>query len=175
MTLTVTKLDAMPAAEAAFQLAACCGASAWVARMLSRRPFGSREQLLIAADEVADTLAEGDWLEAFAHHPKIGQGTSNSVVSTTAESWSVGEQSAVASADGAVRAALSDANAAYEDRYGFIFIICASGRGAQEILDALLARMRHERSEEIQVAAREQRQITRRRLEKLLEHAVSRR
>ena len=171
MTISVARLDAMPAAETAFKLAACCGASAWVSRMLIRRPFGSREQLFAAADEVAGTLEEADWLEAFAHHPKIGQRTSNAAVSTTAESWSVGEQSAVGAASTAVRAALSEANDTYEARFGFVFIICAAGRGAQEILGALRMRMQNDRSEEIRAAAREQQQITRLRLEKLLDSA----
>ena len=168
MTITVAQLDTMPAAEAAFKLAACCGSSTWVSRMVARRPFGSREQLFAASEEVAETLHESDWLEAFAHHPRIGQRISNAVVSTTAESWSTGEQSAVATASVAVRAALADANAEYEERQRFIFIICAAGKSAEEILAAVRARMQNSRPEEIRVASREQRQITRLRLEKLI-------
>ena len=168
MTITVARLDAMPVAEAAFKLAACCGASKWVAGMLAQRPFGSRDRLFEASDEVADTLAEPDWLEAFSHHPRIGQRRSNSAGSTTAESWSTGEQSAVVTASTEVRAALVDANDKYESRFGFIFIICANGRSAEEILAMLEVRMSNERVDEVLVAAREQQRITRLRLEKLL-------
>jgi 2-oxo-4-hydroxy-4-carboxy-5-ureidoimidazoline decarboxylase len=168
MTITIAQLDTMPDAEAAFKLAACCGSSKWVAGMVARRPFGSRARLFTASEEVADTLRETDWLEAFAHHPRIGQRISNAVVSTTAESWSTGEQSAVATASIALRAALADANAEYEERHRFIFIICASGKSAEDILAALRARMDNSRADEILVAAREQRQITRLRLEKLI-------
>ena len=168
MTITVARLDAMPVAEAAFKLAACCGASKWVAGMLAQRPFGSRDRLFEVSDEIAHTLAEPDWLEAFSHHPRIGQRRSNSAVSTTAESWSTGEQSAVVTASTEVRAALVDANDKYESRFGFIFIICANGRSAEEILAMLEVRMTNERAEEVLVAAREQQRITRLRLEKLL-------
>ena len=168
MTITVAQLDAMPVAEAAFKLAACCGASKWVAGMLAQRPFGSRDRLFEASGEVAHTLVEPDWIEAFSHHPRIGQRRSNSAVSTTEESWSTGEQSAVATASTKVRAALVDANAEYESRFGFIFIICATGRSAEEILAVLEARMRNEPAAEVLVAAREQQLITRLRLEKLL-------
>ena len=168
MTITVAQLDTLPDAEAAFKLAACCGASAWVSGMLARRPFASRDQLFTASEEVARTLRDSDWLEAFAYHPRIGKRNSNAVVSTTAESWSIGEQSASATASTAVRAALADANAEYEERFGFIFIICASGRSADEILAALRERMDNEPGAEIFVAAREQQQITRLRLEKLI-------
>ena len=168
MTITIAQLDEMPDAEVAFKLAACCGSARWVAEMLTRRPFGSRGHLVGAAVEVAASLREPDWLEAFTHHPKIGQRISNAVVSTSAESWSTGEQSAVASASTAIRAALADANDEYAQRFGFIFIICASGRSATEILAALRARMGNTREKEIFVAAGEQQQITRLRLEKLV-------
>lgn len=173
MTISAAELDAMPEAEAAFKLAACCGSSKWVAGMLRRRPFGSRAAVLDAGDTVSDALERDDWLEAFSHHPRIGERNSNSVVSTSAESWSAGEQSAVATADTALRAALVDANAAYEARFGFIFIIRAAGRGAAEILAALRERMENEVGTEVFVAALEQKQITRLRLEKLItpEHA----
>ena len=168
MTITIAQLDAMPDAEVAFKLAACCGSARWVAEMLARRPFGSRGHLVGAADEVAASLREPDWMEAFTHHPRIGQRISNAVVSTSAESWSTGEQSAVASASATIRAVLADANDEYAQRFGFIFIICASGRSAEEILAALRARMGNTREKEIFVAAREQQQITRLRLEKLV-------
>lgn len=168
MTISVAQLDAMPDAEAAFKLAACCGASTWVAGMLKRRPFRSREQLFAASDQVAASLQQDDWLEAFSHHPRIGQRNSNAAVSTTAESWSTGEQSAVSAASSEVRAQLAEANAEYENRFGFIFIISASGKNAEEILTALRQRLSNQMGSEIRIAAVEQRKITRLRLERLV-------
>ena len=169
MTLTIAEFDALRDAEAAFKLAACCGASRWVAEMLKRRPFGTRAALIAASDDVAVLLNDSDWLEAFAYHPRIGQRRSNAAVSTTAESWSTGEQSAVSNASSEIRAAIKDGNDEYEQKFGFIFIISAAGRSAEQILAALRQRMSNAPNEEIRVAAREQQLITRLRLEKLVE------
>lgn len=168
MTITIAEFDAMLDAEAAFKLAACCGSSAWVSRMLERRPFHSREHLFNEADVVAQTLGDSDWLEAFSHHPRIGQRRSNAVVSSTAESWSTGEQSAVSLSDITVRAAIADANAQYEEQFHFIFIISASGRTADAILSELRGRLANSREAELRIAAAEQQKITRLRLEKLV-------
>lgn len=168
MTLTLAQLDTIPEAEAAFKLASCCGSSKWVAGMVARRPFGTREKLLAVADEIALTLQPSDWLEAFEHHPRIGQTHSGSIISATAALWSKGEQSAASKASEDTRAALIEANAEYEKRFGFIFIICAQGRGADEILTAVRERLANEPDAEIFIAAREQKQITRLRLEKLI-------
>lgn len=168
MTITITEFDTMPEAEAAFKLAACCGSSAWVSRMLERRPFRSRDHLFNGADEVAQTLGNADWLEAFSHHPRIGQRRSNAVVSSSAESWSTGEQSVVSLADTTVRAAIADANARYEEQFHFIFIISASGRTADAILAELRRRLDNSSEAEMRTAAGEQQKITRLRLEKLV-------
>lgn len=168
MTLTLAQLDTMPEAEAAFKLAACCGSSKWVSGMVSRRPFATREKLLAAADEIAMTLHPKDWLEAFEHHPRIGERQAGAMVSATAADWSQGEQSASSRATEDTRAALIEANAEYETKFGFIFIICANGRSAGEILVALRDRLANEPDAEIFIAAREQQQITRLRLEKLV-------
>ena len=168
MTLTLAQLDTIPEAEAAFKLAACCGSSKWVEGMVARRPFGSREKLLAAADEIALTLLPSDWMEAFAHHPRIGETQSGSIVSATAAAWSKGEQTAASRATQDTRAALIEANADYERRFGFIFIIFAKARSADEILSALRERLANEPDAEIFIAAREQKQITLLRLEKLI-------
>lgn len=168
VTLSLAQLDTMPEAEAAFKLAACCGSSSWVAGMVARRPFGSRERLLAAADDISRTLHPSDWLEAFAHHPRIGERQAGAIVSATAAGWSKGEQSASSRASDDIRAALIEANAEYERKFGFIFIICANGRSAEEILAALRDRLSNEADAEIFAAAREQQQITRLRLEKLV-------
>ena len=170
MTLTLAQLDTIPEAEAAFKFAACCGSSKWVEAMVSRRPFGTRENVLAAAEEIALTLLPSDWLEALAHHPRIGETHAGAgpIVSATAAAWSKGEQIAASRATEDTRAALIEANAEYEKRFGFIFIICAKGRSAEEILSALRERLANEPDAEIFIAAREQKQITLLRLEKLI-------
>jgi 2-oxo-4-hydroxy-4-carboxy-5-ureidoimidazoline decarboxylase len=168
MTITVAQLDTMSESEAAFKLAACCGSSRWVAEMVRRRPFSDPMQLFSAGEEVASQLTDDDWREAFSHHPKIGERKASAKVSTTAASWSKGEQASTGRVSGAIRDALSAANAEYERKFGFIFIICATGLSADEILSALLARLENTPEQEMIIAAGEQRKITRLRLEKLV-------
>jgi OHCU decarboxylase len=167
VTLTVAELDAMPDAEAAFKLASCCGSSKWVAGMVAARPFGSKGAVFAAADRLARELHPSDWLEAFAHHPKIGENRASAEVSTVASEWSKGEQSAVVDSGAHVQGELADANREYLERFGYIFIICASGRTALEILAELRTRMDNDPAVELAIAAREQRLITRLRLNKL--------
>ena len=165
---SVAELDAMPAELAARELAACCGATRWVRGMLARRPFGSREALLDAADEVWRGLGPDDWHEAFSHHPRIGERASAAAAPARAGAWSSAEQAGVASADDGVRAALAEGNREYERRFGFIYVVCAAGKSARELLDILHARLGSDRETELRAAAEEQRKITRLRLEKLL-------
>ena len=107
MTIDIAQLDAATDAEAAVQLAACCGASTWVAGMIARRPFRSRDRLLAAADEVSDTLGERDWREAFQHHPRIGEQHASTAVCNTAAQWSAAEQAGASVANADVQSALA--------------------------------------------------------------------
>ena len=168
MTLTVAELDRMPAGAAEQALEACCGSRAWVAGMLARRPFTALDGVLAASDEVADELGSADWLDAFAHHPRIGEQRAKAAVPAGARAGSSSEQAAAAASPDATRARLADANRVYEERFGFIFIIFASGRSAGEILDELERRLGNDREREIRVAAAEQQKITRLRLTRLL-------
>ena len=168
MIVSVAQFDRMADADATSALTACCGSSTWVATMMSRRPFRSRGACLAASDSAFETLQAPDWLEAFSHHPRIGERQAAASVSATAAAWSASEQSNAAPSGAEVNAELAAANAAYEARFGFIFIICARGRGTDEILAALRARMHNEADAEIAIAAREQQQITHLRLEALL-------
>ncbi len=163
------RLDALSPTDAEAALRACCGSMRWVYAMLARRPFVTPDAVLTASDEVWATCGEEDWLEAFRAHPRIGESKAAPTQSTTAASWSKQEQSSVAMTTDEVRAALADVNRAYETRYGFIYIVCATGRTAPEMLDFARARMGNERSEEMRIAAGEQAKITRIRLEKLLQ------
>lgn len=167
--LRVADLDVMPASEAEELLRACCGASAWVEGMLSRRPFHRCDALLAAADEIWWSLGERDWREAFAHHPRIGETGSVASRSVRARDWSHGEQGSMRQAAGDVRTALADANASYEARFGYLCIICATGKSPDELLALTRARLANAPDAELRVAAEEQRKITRLRLAKLFQ------
>ena len=164
----VQVLDAMPAGRAAALLAECCGSSRWVTAMLSRRPFVSAERLLTASTEVWHSLDSDDWLESFAHHPRIGQRASDRPQGEQGARWSEAEQQGVNGASDVTRTALANANRAYEQRFGFIYIVCAAGKSADEMLVIANGRMQHDLAQEITVAAAEQHAITQLRLERLV-------
>jgi OHCU decarboxylase len=129
--------------------------------MTGRRPFASAEEVLAAADEIWGSLGASDWLEAFAAHPKIGD-------SSTSDRAAAREQSGVAAAGAELRARLAECNREYEARFGYIFIICAQGRSAGEMLESLERRLGNPAGEELRIAAAEQAKITRLRLNRLL-------
>ncbi|AMJ64729.1 2-oxo-4-hydroxy-4-carboxy-5-ureidoimidazoline decarboxylase [Hymenobacter sp. PAMC 26628] len=166
--MTLSDLNALPIAARAGALATCCGAPAWVGALNQRFPFATAAALLAAADAVWYGLAEADWREAFAHHPKIGDvGALKEKFASTA-AWAAGEQGAVRRASDATLGALAAGNAAYEAKFGYIFIVCATGKSADEMLALLQARLPNAPAAEIQIATGEQAKITRLRLEKLL-------
>jgi 2-oxo-4-hydroxy-4-carboxy-5-ureidoimidazoline decarboxylase len=132
--------------------------------MLARRPFRSRELMLAAAREEWFALSPSDWLEAFSHHPKIGDRGALQERFAATRDFSEREQSGVNAASGEVLAALAERNREYERRFGFIFIVCASGRSAHEMLGMLEARLTNGATREIQLAAEEQMKITELRL-----------
>ena len=164
----LSRLNEGPAGEARVELERCCGASRWAEAMIARRPFRDRETLLAAADEVWWGLEESDWREAFAHHPKIGDADALRARFASTRQWAAGEQAGVRSATEETLVALADGNRAYEDRFGFIFIVCATGKTADAMLSLLRARLANDPRDEIRIAAAEQAKITRVRLEKLL-------
>lgn len=165
----VARLNAMPVAELAECLRACCGAPRWVDRMIARRPFLSPEAVHAAADEVCRTLTRDDWLEAFAHHHPLGETQAQIPLCDRATGWSVGEQAALATAGVDVRTALAATNAAYEQRFGYICIICAAGKDSEELLAITRARLGNKSAIELKIAAEEQRKITQLRLNKLFQ------
>jgi OHCU decarboxylase len=136
--------------------------------MTAARPFASLEELCEQADIVCQSLNEEDWLEAFRAHPKIGGKKAETNQSLQAQSWSAQEQSGVANAASKTINELAQKNRDYEARFGFIFIVCATGKSPEEMLTILQARIDNDRHEELLIAAEEQRKITRLRLEKLL-------
>lgn len=156
--MTVAELNLSPAAEQA--LRRCCGSTRWARLMAAARPFASVDAALVTARVIWEALAPPDWLEALAAHPRIGE--------RTADAWAAAEQAGAASATGDVRAQLAAVNRAYEARFGYIFIVRAAGRTAEEMLAIAEARLKHAPDEELRVAAGEQRDITRLRLMALL-------
>jgi 2-oxo-4-hydroxy-4-carboxy-5-ureidoimidazoline decarboxylase len=155
-----------PARAAAF--ARCCGARRWVEGMLALAPFASHGAVLAGAERVWAGLGPDDLREAFAHHPQIGGDLAalRARFPSTA-AWSGGEQAGVAAADDAVLQALAAGNARYLARFGYIFIVCATGKSAAEMLALLESRLANPPERELAIAAAEQAGITRLRLEKL--------
>ncbi|MGE0786052.1 MAG: 2-oxo-4-hydroxy-4-carboxy-5-ureidoimidazoline decarboxylase [Sandaracinaceae bacterium] len=162
-------LDRMSDDDARAALTRCCGARAWVDAMLAARPFGSAEAAMSAARKSFSEMEDADHLEAFSHHPRIGEdlGELRKRFAGTA-SLSEREQASVSAASEETLEALREINRAYFERYGFIFIVCASGKTADEMLGLCRARMNHGRDEELRIAAAEQIQIAELRLAALL-------
>ena len=166
--MTVNELDAAAAAHARELLTACCGASPWVDAMLAARPFRDRERLFAAADRAWADLTAEQLGDAIARHPRLGASRAKAALSTREQAWSAGEQSGAGSADDAARAALAEGNEAYERRFGHMFILCATGLGAAEMLAALRRRLGNDAATERDITGAELQKITRLRLEKLL-------
>jgi 2-oxo-4-hydroxy-4-carboxy-5-ureidoimidazoline decarboxylase len=158
--VNLADLNALAESEALEKFRACCGSSRWAGKMTQLRPFHSREELLAAADEVWNSLGPDDWREAFAHHPRIGDRATGTAAT---------EQSGIRSAADDVRAELAKANREYEERFGYIYIVCATGRTADEMLDIVKQRLNNDPDTELKVAAEEQRKITQIRLKTQVE------
>lgn len=157
--MTLDELNAMPVQEAAAAFTKCCGSSRWVGAIVSARPFASVDELMKAADDAWEAASEDDWHEAFSHHPRIGE---------QAKGWAASEQSGVRDARAGIRDELAAVNQAYEEKFGYIYIVCATGRSAGEMLAIAKERMNNDAATELRVAAAEQHMITRLRLRKLL-------
>jgi 2-oxo-4-hydroxy-4-carboxy-5-ureidoimidazoline decarboxylase len=163
----IDALNAMPLLEARAALLRCCGSIRWVELMLSHRPFTSSEQLYQFAEAEWNTLDRSDWLEAFAAHPRIGDVESLRKKFAGTADLCGAEQASVKDADEATIQALVAGNRQYEERFWHIFIVCATGKSAQEMLALLRSRLSNDPDTELRIAAAEQAKITRLRLEKL--------
>lgn len=159
--MTLADLNALSRDDAERELLKCCGSTKWARTMVARRPFTALPDVLTAADEVAAELGDEDWLEAFAAHPRIGE--------RTLSAWSQAEQESALNASADIQQKLADRNREYEDKFGFIFIVFATGKSPEEILGLLDTRIENDQESEILNAAAEQQQITRNRLLKLLD------
>jgi 2-oxo-4-hydroxy-4-carboxy-5-ureidoimidazoline decarboxylase len=167
--MTFHEFNILPKSELRQTLLACCGSSAWVERMLPFIPAEDIVELLEDAEEQWWKCNADDWKEAFAHHPKIGDVASLEKKFGNAAQWSASEQSNVATASKETLEALAKGNRDYEAKFGYIFIVCASGKSAAEMLALLQSRLPNDPATEIEIAADEQNKITKLRLEKLLE------
>jgi OHCU decarboxylase len=146
---------------------ACCGARRWAEGMVALRPIGSVQELSEAADRMWSTMNAEDWNEAFACHPRIGERTATHAAPKSL-AWSRQEQASAENAADGVLAELADGNSAYEDRFGFTYIVCATGKSAEEMLEILRRRLKNDRETELIEAAEQQRQILQIRLGKWL-------
>jgi OHCU decarboxylase len=173
LTQGIARLNALSSEEAQAELLKCCGSTNWARRMAQQRPFptggDAMRRLLDSADRVWWDLGREDWLEAFSRHPRIGEKAAAKNASAETRRWSEEEQSGTRRAREQVLAALAKANRAYEQRFGYIFIVCATGKSSEEMLALLQQRLQNDPAAELRMAAEEQRRITHLRLQKLLQ------
>ena len=168
MNAKLAAWNAAGEAEAMNAMMACCGARRWAAQMVSLRPIAGVEQLSEAADRVWATMQEPDWLEAFACHPRIGERKTAAHAEAQSAAWSRAEQAQTSAASDDVVAELAEGNRLYEERFGFTYIVCATGKSAGEMLAILKRRLQSNRDAELREAAEQQRQIMQIRLGKWL-------
>ena len=147
----------------------CCGSINWARMMTGARPFADVIALIKQAEQIWQKLEAEDWLEAFAAHPKIGTRRAAPKQQARSANWSRDEQSGTQTADDSVLDALAEANRLYEKKFGYIFIVCATGKSTKEMLDICRLRLNNDADSELRIAADEQRKITEIRLKKLLE------
>ena len=176
--MMVAELNALPAAEAHELFLRCCASHAWARAMTERRPFVDRASLGREADTIWRGLGRDDWLEAFAAHPRIGgppvagragtAGQTGRPADPEPDRLAAREQAGMDTASETIRRRMDHGNREYEARFGFIYLVCATGRAAEDLVAILEERLTHSRDEELRIAAEEQRQITRLRLERWL-------
>jgi 2-oxo-4-hydroxy-4-carboxy-5-ureidoimidazoline decarboxylase len=170
----LVRWNSVSTATAVKEILPCCGSRAWAEGIVTRRPLRNEETLLATADEIWRSLAESDWLEAFRSHPRIGESRAGGSPAcagalTQSEVWSEQEQHRVREVSDASRAALAEGNRVYEHKFNRIFIVCAAGKSAAEILAILKRRLKNDEPTELREAADQQRQITQIRLQRWLQ------
>jgi 2-oxo-4-hydroxy-4-carboxy-5-ureidoimidazoline decarboxylase len=168
MSHVLLRWNLLPVGEAAKEVLPCCGSHAWATGMASSRPVEDLATLLATSDRIWRDLTAEDWLEAFQSHPRIGESTGPRESPARSQDWSVQEQRRAAESDDLLKRALGEANREYEQRFHRIFIICASGKSAEEILANLRHRLKNDDAAELREAAEQQRQIVQIRLRKWL-------
>jgi 2-oxo-4-hydroxy-4-carboxy-5-ureidoimidazoline decarboxylase len=160
--------NALPPGEAASEILSCCGSRAWAACLAGKRPFADEETLFAAADDCWQNLSQADWLEAFRSHPRIGEQHAHKKTTAVSAAWSRSEQSQMSQADDAILQQMREGHRQYEERFGRIFIVCASGKQPAEMLSILERRLGNDPAQELQESAAQQQQIMQLRLRKWL-------
>jgi OHCU decarboxylase len=163
---TFADWNQLPEADALAPVLACCGSNAFALAVIHGRPYPDVDSLLAKADDIWWSLAEDDWLQAFACHPRIGESPAG--CSRQFSAWSTEEQSKARTAAEFILDSITRKNREYEARHGFIYIVCASGRSAEELLAILDRRLTNTTEAELREAAEQQRQITHLRIRKWL-------
>ena len=166
--MTLDQLNRLSEADAAAAFTQCCACARWVERMEIGRPYEGLSEMLEISDRIWEECDVDDYLEAFQGHPRIGDVESLAKKYANTKTWAGSEQKGMDSADPVVIQRLADGNKSYEEKFGHIFIVCATGKSAAEMLALLEARMPNDPKTEVMVAAEEQNKITRLRLKKLL-------
>jgi OHCU decarboxylase len=146
----------------------CCGSKNWAQQIAAEGPYDNLDELIEEADRIWWSLEPGDWLEAFHSHPKIGEKKAATPTAAEAQQWSADEQSGIRNSAQQTLLALAALNKTYEENFGYIFIVCASGKSSEEMVDILRERLENNPDEELRIAAGEQAKITELRLRKLL-------
>ena len=154
--------------EAAQEILPCCGSVSWARGMVSKRPIEDEQSLVSGSDEVWNGLTARDWMEAFSKHPRIGEQKAPQSAGALSAAWSAQEQSSIVTAEQEVHLALAEGNLAYERHFGRVFIVCATGKSATEMLEILRRRLENDDQTELCESAEEQRKITNIRLRKWL-------
>ncbi len=170
--MKLAEFNALSTDEAVKDLMRCCGARRWATQMAARRPYNTVESVMKMADDLWARMDRTDVLEAFRHHPKIGDVASLRTRFASTSQWASGEQSGVQSAGEDVLQRLANGNAEYEEKFGYIFIVCATGKTAPEMLELLEQRLGNRPADELRIAAGEQAKITQIRLGKLFHEEV---
>jgi 2-oxo-4-hydroxy-4-carboxy-5-ureidoimidazoline decarboxylase len=156
----------LSAQDAAAEILSCCGSTAWAAQMAAKRPYA--DDLFTTADSIWQHLPEADWLEAFRSHPRIGEKHAQDKVTAASAAWSSSEQSQMQQANAAILLRMQKGHRAYEERFGRIFIVCASQKQPAEMLAILERRLNNDPATEMLESAEQQRQIMQLRLRKWL-------
>lgn len=167
--MNLASLNSMLSREAEAEFSKCCGSTNWAQQMVTARPYNSLDELVSDAARVWWSLDSQDWLDAFHSHPKIGEKKAAAATAVEAQKWSEAEQSGIAGAEHETLRALTELNQTYEEKFGYIFIVCASGKSSEEMLAILRERLENNLVDELRIAAAEQAKITELRLRKLVE------
>jgi OHCU decarboxylase len=162
------RLNSLPANEAEAEFGKCCGSTNWARLMAAECPFASSNELVALADRVWWSLEPEDWLEAFASHPRIGEKKAARATAAEAQDWAAQEQSGGQHAAEETVRSLAELNRQYEEKFGYIYIVCATGKSSKEMLEILRERLPNDADTELRIAAREQSRITKLRLGKLI-------